>query len=237
VVRRLAAKHSSLARHYFNSPRTYVTGAGSSSLARLGLPTAIPTASFTDARTLVRAVNHGRLRRGTRAVIFNDAAGAPRAQQLRPGIYFDRAAHAAHEHGLLLIAAQSTDLVAASKPRGRRGQTYSRFLRQGVAAAAARHADVYVLQPQPLGSAGAKYRGFLQSVSSQVASSHPGIELLAGLSTSIQGSRPAAQVLLNAIFQTRSFLAGYWLQPSAHGNCLACTGPYPNLLRMLGGTG
>jgi hypothetical protein len=229
AIRRLNALSPSLVRHFFNTPRTFITGASSTSLQRLGLPAAIPTASFTSETTLARAVNQRQLPFGTRAVVFDAEHWAltPRGQQLGPAIYYQRAAKVAHKHALLLIAAPAPNLILARHPKASGSSLYSAFLSRQIAAGAARYADVFDIQAQALEAQRSPYASFVQSVTFQASEAHPGVELLAGISTDPPGRRRPLAVLLGAVGGSGPAVSGYALSdPGGNSGCAGCVGPH-----------
>jgi hypothetical protein len=213
TVRRLVTRSPGLVRHFFNTPRTFVTGASLTSLQRLGLPAAIPTASFTSETALARAVNQDHLPFGTRAVVFDDEHWGltPRGQQLSPALYYQRAAREAHHHSLLLVAAPAPNLIQARHRKASGSALYTAFLDRRIAAGAARYADVYAIQAQALESQRSTYASFVQSAAFQASQSHPGVELLAGISTDPPGRQRALRVLLGAVGGSGPAVSGYAL--------------------------
>ncbi len=235
-LRRLLALAPSLSGQFFNTPRTFVTGVSESTLQQLGLPAAVPTATFDSETALSQAVSRHQLRSGTEAVLYDDEHWSltPRTQQLHPAQYYSRAAQVAHRHGLLLIAAPATNLVAALAPKTRKSQTFAEFLRLGIASAVAHNADVYDVQGQSAEAATSSYAAFVRLADAQAEAAHPGVAVLAGISTNPQGPKQRDNVLLRAVMATQSFLAGYWLNDPARGGvCPTCTGPYPQVLTGL----
>jgi Cellulase (glycosyl hydrolase family 5) len=229
ALRRLAVLAPGLVRHFFNTPRTFVTGASSTSLQRLGLPAAIPTASFTAEGALAQAVNQRTLPLGTRAVVFDDEhwSRTPRAQQLDPAYYYQRAGRVAHRHGLLLVAAPAPNLILARRPKASISSQYAGFLSRRIAAGAARVADVYDIQAQDLEAQRSPYASFVQSVAFQASQVHPNVELLAGLSTDPPGRQRPLGVLLGAVGGSGPAVSGYALSdPTTNAGCATCAGPY-----------
>ena len=229
AVRRLDALSPELVHHFFNTPRTFVTGASTTSLQRLGLDAAIPTASFTSETALARAVKQRELPFGTRAVVFDDEHWdlTPRGQQLSPALYYQRAAKIAHEHSLLLIAAPSPNLIQARRRKASGSALYSAFLARRIAAGAARYADVYDIQGQGLEAQRSTYASFVQSVAFQAAEAHPGVEMLAGISSDPPGRQRPLGVLLGAVGGSGPAVSGYALSdPAGKSGCAACVGPH-----------
>lgn len=210
---RLVAAGPQTAARSFDTPRTYVTGTGAAGLAALGTPTAIATESFSNENTLAAAANGGRLRAGTKAVVYadGDTRRTPKAQQRHPGEYYQRAAQVAHAHGLLLIAAPALDLIQGLSPRTPPNRQGGAFLRLRIAALAARYADVYVVQDQDDELHPARFASFVAAASRQARNAHPSIEVLNAISTSV-GNRvvPASQVMA-ALQLVEPQLSGYLL--------------------------
>ena len=121
---------------FFDTPRTFVTGVGPTALGALGMPTAVPTQSFASAGALISAVDTGRLRPGTRAVVYAAAhsGSTPLAEQRHLARFYRLAGQAAHAHGLLFIAAPAANLVAALAPHTPASRQDSAFLRLRIAA-------------------------------------------------------------------------------------------------------
>jgi hypothetical protein len=236
ALRRIFALAPATARANLNTPRAFVTGAGSSTLARLSTPTAVPTARFTDERKLAATVNANRLPAGTAAVVYNDEASrlTPRAQQLHPDAYFERAARVAHKHGLLLIADPATELAVKMAPKTPPSGQYAAFLRLRIAAAVARYADVYVVQAEGAETRPAAYSAFIRAVAVQARAAHPGIELLGALSTNPNGRRVPASLLLGAARSVQPSVSGYAVDdPATSAVCSSCTGRYSTVVRRL----
>ena len=199
------------AAHFFNTPRTFVTGASASSLSLLGMSSAIPTMSFADETKLAAAVTSGLIAPGTAAVVY--AAGAtratPPAQQRNPAHYYELAAAAAHEHDLLFIAAPQTSLVKTLAPDTPSTGRDAEFLRLHLARDTARHADAFVAPAQASQDDSTVFASFVDSASGQAARSHPGIELLAGLSAGAARTTSTPDSLFDAFLSTRLTVSGY----------------------------
>jgi hypothetical protein len=217
LLSRLGSAAHATAAHFFNTPRTFVTGASSASLALLGMGSAVPTMSFADETKLAAAVTAGRLRAGAGAIVY--AAGAtratPPAQQRNPAHYYALAADVAHQRGLLFIAAPQTSLVKTLAPLTPAGGRDAEFLRLGLARDTARHADAFEAPaPASQGDASA-FASFVEAASRQAARSHPGIELLAGLNAGAPRSAPSPDSLFDAFLSTRLTVAGYGISGPA----------------------
>ncbi len=228
--------------HLFNTPRTFVTGTSPATLAALGMPTALRAATFTNAASLIGAVNTGRLPAGTSAVIYAaaHARSTPLGQQRHPARYYRLAGQAAHAHGLLFIAAPAVSLVAALEPRTPAAAWDAQFIRLRIAAQAAAYADVYQAQVRMPPSPPDAYAALLGLQAAQAQTAHPGIELLAGLSAGPPRHRTPAGRLLNGYLGTRRIVSGYGFSDPAAPDTTACAGcarlapdPGPGFLRRL----
>ena len=211
----LAAQATSV--HFFNTPRTFVTGASAPSLALEGMSSAVPTRSFANESKLAAAVTSGHLAPGTAAVVY--AAGAtratPTAQQHDPAHYYALAAQVVHAHDLLFIAAPQTSLVTALAPATPADALDRAFLRLGLARTTARQADAFEAPAQASQDDSSQFASFVAKASSQATRSHPGIELLAGLRAAAARSVPSPNSMFNAFLGTRLTVAGYGFSGSA----------------------
>jgi endoglucanase len=213
MLKRLSVTHGALVRQLFDNPRTFVTGASSATLATLGVPAAIPTASYTDENALAKAVNHGRLRAGTTAVIYDaeQSKATPLRQRRHPALFFHRAAETAHAHGLLLIASPEAGIASPdARPVGA-AQAYGGFIRRQIAASAARYADVYEVNGRGAQTSPTDYPWFAQLSMSQAAAVHPSTELLADLSNGVQHTGIASGLLASMGLSAQPRLAGFGL--------------------------
>jgi hypothetical protein len=228
--------------HFFNTPRTFVTGASAPTLSVLGMPTAVPAESFANATALTAAVGAGRLRPGTQAVVYAAAhsRSTPVIQQRHLARYYKLAAQAAHAHRLLFIAAPAVSLVSELAPHTRAAGQDKEFLKLRIPAQTAAFADVFEAQTQALKTSPATQGAFIAAASRQAATAHPGIELLAGLDAGSPGHRVTATTLLDAYLNTRLVVSGYGFADPADRRTRPCTGcagrsrdPGPAFLRRL----
>jgi hypothetical protein len=236
-VQRLLARTPGNTRHFFDSPRTFVVGASAPTLRLLGLGAAVPTASFSSETALASAINRHQLRSGTLAVLYapqHSRSLTPQGEQLHPDEYTQRAARLAHAHGLLLVAAPAANLVAARAPRTPARAFYSQFVKLRIAVGVARYADSYAIQADGLETHRSAYLGFVQGVVLEAAISHPGVELLTGVSGSSLRRGQVAQALLNAVLAPGNIVSGYWLDdPAQAQTCPTCISAAAALLRGL----
>ncbi|MGZ4297364.1 MAG: glycoside hydrolase family 5 protein [Solirubrobacteraceae bacterium] len=220
ALRGLAALAHATAAHFFDTPRTFVTGAGAPALAGLGMSSAVPAMSFADEGRLAAAITQGRLAPGTAAVVYaaGATAGTPVAQRRNPAHYYAAAARLAHAHGLLFIAAPQASLVTALAPGTPRSHLDGGFLRLRLAADTAHGADAFEAPAEASAGDPSGYAAFVAAASRQAAGAHPGIELLAGLSPATTRPLPpqaTADALLDAFLSTRLTVTGYALRATS----------------------
>jgi hypothetical protein len=190
-----------------------------------------PVMTFWSVSQLDQAISGGQVPAGTRSVLYDPEAWSltPRAEQLDPAAAAQRAAQVAHAHGLSLIVAPALDLTTVG-PGPARGPLWQRFLQRGLAGAMARVADVVELQAQSLERDPGTYTSFLRAAAAQARAAHPGVTVLAGLSTNPPGAVVAAGQLTTAIQGTRGLVDGYWMNiPGQGSQCPSCHAPRPDL--------
>jgi hypothetical protein len=211
LLSRLALAAHATAAHFFNTPRTFVTGATASTLALLGMGSAIPAMSFADEAKLSAAVTQGLLAPQTAAVVY--AAGAtgatPLAQRRNPGHYYALAARVAHAHGLLFIAAPQTSLIKTLAPGTPAEDRDTEFLHLQLATDTAHDADAFEAPAHVAQDGSTTFAAFVRAASRQAARAHLGIELLAGLSTAAGPSQTNPNTLFDAFLGTRLTVSGY----------------------------
>jgi hypothetical protein len=89
---------------------------------------------------------------------------------------------------------------------------------------------VIELQAQSLERDTTFYAAFVRAATSQATAAHPGISVLAGLSTNPPGAPVDSQRLAAAVNATRSAVAGYWLNiPGPGPRCPACHPARPDI--------
>lgn len=224
ALAQLVASDPATTSHFFNTPRTFVTGATATSLA--SVPAAIRAASFKSETALASAVLSGSLAPSARAVVLDleHSARTPVAEQRRPGAYFHLAAQVAHQHGLLLVADPATSIVPARSPATAPSDQYARFERMRIAAKAARYADVYEIDARGSDTSGPAYAGFVRTASAQATAAAPDVTLIATLSSGPH--HPALRSpanILRAALATRTVVSGYQLNDlRPGGGCRSC---------------
>jgi len=193
--------------------------------------TAEPVVTFASAAALENAIRHGRLEPGTYGVLYDPEAWSftPVAEQRDPVDAAARAAAVAHTHRLRLIVAPALNLTTVMDPAGGTPR-WRRFLALNLAGHMARVADVIELQAQSLERDTAAYAAFVRAATSQATAAHPGISVLAGLSTNPPGAPVDSRRLAAAVNATRSAVAGYWFNiPGPGPRCPACRPARPDI--------
>ena len=202
----------------------------------------IPTATYYSYAAISGAYADGALPGGYRAVLLDMEHWplTPPAEQAQPARYERLAAGLVHAYGMLLIDAPAVDIVqarctCASGPSQRR-----HYLAWDIAGGAARYADVIDIQAQNDERDLPGYQDFVAAAAQAAQAAHPGVAVLAGLSTD-NGSQEVGGGQLQAAYRDVSGLvAGFWLNiPAKSAACPDCAGPYPgpalSLLRRIYG--
>ena len=193
--------------------------------------TAEPVVTFASAAALENAVGRGQLGAGTDGVLYDPEAWpfTPLTEQRDPFRAAANAAAVAHAHGLRFIIAPALNLTTVLDPGGQ-APRWREFLALNLAGRLARVADVIELQAQSLERDTAGYAAFVRTATSQATAAHPGISVLAGLSTNPPGPPVGSQRLAAAIRATRATVSGYWLNiPGPGPRCPACRPARPDI--------
>lgn len=192
---------------------------------------AVPFASFTDFGAIRNALELGRLGPQVNGIMYDYERWrfTPEEEQRNPAVYVKRAADVVHAHGLLFLTAPAVNLVAVMAPEGR-NRRYDTYLRLGIAADAARYADVVDIQAQGSERNTEVYANFVRQAAVQARQANPKVVVLAGISTQPSGQQVTADDILRAIAATRNSVDGYWFnipQPSEY--CPRCTNFRPDI--------
>jgi hypothetical protein len=141
----------------------------------------------------------------------------PEDEQRNPAV--KQAAELVHARGLLFLTAPAVNIVTVMQPGitpNRFGQAY---LQLGIAADAARYADVFDIQAQRFQNDVGTFANFVRKAAAQARQANPKVVVLAGISTEPIGRKTTAEDILAAIAATRDVVDGYWFnipKPSAH---------------------
>jgi hypothetical protein len=111
------------------------------------------------------------------------------------------------------------------------------YLLDGIAAGAARYADVIDIQAQRAETAPSAYASFVTAAAAQARKANPHVLVLAGLRS---GFLVTAAELFAAYSSVKSIVDGYWLNiPGSGALCPSCRAPDPRpaleLLRRIYG--
>jgi hypothetical protein len=134
----------------------------------------------------------------------------PPEEQQNPAKRLKEAADLIHAQGLLFFTAPAVDLVAVLQPDDDRKRQDETYLRLGLAADAARYADVFDVQSQRFERDAKRYAKFVREAAAQARHANPKIMVFAGLSTEPSGQHVTADDILRAINATRDLVDGYW---------------------------
>ncbi|MBO0803193.1 MAG: IPT/TIG domain-containing protein [Nocardiopsaceae bacterium] len=194
-----------------------------------GMRLAVPTASFTSYAKMKAVLDANALPAGVRAVLYDPESWSftPTDEQLNPKQYAEEVSQLAHAHGLTFVDTPAQDLVdTLGKNPGE--SNWQAYLRYGLAASAARYADVVDFQVQ--GSEGnyATYLQIVRAFAAQARSANPRTTLYAGLATNPSGQYMTPEWMYQAAVETEPVVSGYWLNDAYQSaDCPKCTGPYP----------
>jgi len=135
----------------------------------------------------------------------------PEEEQRNPGPYLKMAADLVHAKGLLFLTAPAVNLVNVIEPGANRNRLAEAYLRLGIAADAARYADVFDIQAQRFEGDASVYESFVRQAAAQARHANPKVIVLAGVSTEPIGRSVTADDILRAIAATRDVVDGYWI--------------------------
>jgi hypothetical protein len=133
----------------------------------------------------------------------------PAEEQQNPAARLKQAAGLVHDQGLLFFTAPAVDLVTILAPGADRKRQDETYLRLGLAADAARYADVFDVQSQRFEGDTERYAKFVRAAAAQAREANPKVMVLAGVSTQPGGRHVTANDILRAIDATRDLVDGY----------------------------
>jgi len=185
---------------------------------------AIAFVSFAKFDAMREGLRNGKVGPEIRGVMYDYEKWqfTPQEEQANPAPYIKKAADLVHARGLLFLTAPALNLVSVMAPQSG-VRKYETFLRLGLAAEAARYADVFDIQAQGFERNPELYADFVRRAAEQARAANPKVEVLAGLSTQPSGQEVTADEILNCIAATRDVVDGYWFnipQPSEY--CPRC---------------
>ncbi|HXL41425.1 MAG TPA: hypothetical protein VN986_02725 [Actinomycetota bacterium] len=229
-------KGGTVTKRWFGDDHTLVIAAPDASLP-VGWTNRVLSLTSVDAirQALVRGVPPD-----VRSILYDVEAWSltPIAEQADPVGSIATAARLVHGAGLRFIAAPGVDLMGRLHPG--QGPYYRSYVATRFGGAASDSADVFVVQAQTYQNDPTTYGDFVRQVAAQARAAHPGVLVLAGLSTGPHGQPTTADAMLAAVAATGGAVGGYWLNiPGPGAQCPTCGPPNPGIalefLRKLGG--
>jgi hypothetical protein len=190
-------RNAGLARHFFNTPKSYGTGIERTANPVIDGMAATPVLWYTSYQKFASDVQSGAITYPYKWV-FYDPEGwthTPLAERQDPGTYMRMFAQLAHAHGLKVIEspARNLGLTAGSFCPKQQGETLdSWYLRCNIAGLAAAYGDAVVIQDQANQKDLAVYQSFFNTAKQQALAANPSIPLFPVLSTN-RGS-PATMI-------------------------------------------
>ena len=122
-----------------------------------------------------------------KAVLYDNEAWSftPDFEQRAPGSYMAMAAELTHSHHLLFMASPGLSLTSVLRSGVTRRATA--YLELGLAAQAAKVADVVDIQAQSLERSNGAYVDFVKEAAAQARRANPNVTVLAGVSSNPTG--------------------------------------------------
>ena len=193
-----------VADRFFDTPVSYGLGTWRHS---------VPSWSWPSEAEFAAQLKEDRIPPGIQAVMYDPEKwqATPSQEQIDPGKYMRKFALLAHRRGYYVIITPHPGLVDVPGAVCQRVQGETRetaYLRCGIAAAAARFADVYETQAQYLEDDVRAYRSFVAAATSQADRANGAIVTLSGLST---GFTHSPEVLFHAYRSVEGIVDGHYL--------------------------
>jgi len=173
---------------------------------------AVPLRSFKSFDGIRNALEAKALGPDVKGVMYDyeNWRFTPAEERQDPARRLKQAADLVHAQGLLFFTAPAVDLVTVLAPDGDRKRQDETYLRLGLAADAARYADVFDVQSQRFERDTERYAKFVRQAAAQARQANPKVMVLAGVSTQPSGQHVTADEILRAIDGTRDVVDGYW---------------------------
>jgi hypothetical protein len=173
---------------------------------------AVHIISFKNFAAIKEALEIGTLGPEIKGVMYDYEKWrfTPVEEQRDSARYLMQAANLVHARGLLFLTAPAVNLVEVMEPSASPKQRDETYLRLGIAADAARYADVFDIQAQRFESDTRRYANFVQQAAAQARQANPKVVVLAGISTQPIGQQVTVNDIVRAIAATRDVVDGYW---------------------------
>lgn len=177
---------------------------------RAPAPTGTPAARYRSLAAFEADVHVGSIHKAFRWVMYDPESwpDTPPAEQADPCTAMQSFGQLAHSVGYRVILTPARDLAlvpGTANPRQAGEDISAWYLRTGIAACAARYADVVDIQAQALTLDHAAYTHFVTTAARQVRGANPYAIPLAGVST-VYGSAEQMAAAAEAVQ-----VKGYWL--------------------------
>jgi hypothetical protein len=215
-INQLAVGHPKLTG-FFNHRRVYALGNPTGDQVQAPkVPRATPTQIYQSYARFLADVTAGRIDSRVRAIAYDPEAWSltPPAERRQPGAYMRLFATLAHDHGYQVLEAPGRDLMEVNSASCHKqvGETLSHaYLRCRIPGFAARDADIFEVQSQVLESTLGKFHHLLVRAAAQARQIHPGVVVLAGLSTKPPSGVASAGVMIAAAREAAKTVDGLWV--------------------------
>lgn len=204
TIGRLERIDASIAHRFFDTPTAFGLGGWASSVDTMAWASETQFASDLHAGLIPPEVD---------AVMYDPENWDPTpvAERRDPVTAMRAFASLAHAHGYLVIITPHPNLTSmpgAACERERDERIQNAYLRCGIGAAAARHADIVEVQAQFLENDVGVYRTFVTRAAVQALTENADVRVLAGLSTNFTSD---PMVLFDAWASVRDVVDGHYM--------------------------
>lgn len=168
---------------------------------------------------------------GVQTVAYDNEAWTytPLSEQQNPGVTEKAFCRLAHASGYRCMTSPALTLISVQSWYSPSSHPWQEFVAHGMAADAARYADVFDVQAQ-WNEAMSDFASVVSLVAGSARAANPSVGVLAGLSTGPSGQTVAGAQLYAAADATEGIVDGYWLNvPSANAGCPECTTAQPQV--------
>ena len=171
---------------------------------------AVPVISFKSFGAIKDALEMGTLGSEIKGVMYDYETWGftPVEEQKDPAGYVKQATKLVHARGLLFLTAPAVNLAEVMEPNSSPAQRDQTYLRLGIAADAARYADVLDIQAQRFESDTQHYANFVQQAGNASAAGKS--QCPSPRRNKRAAHRSASDRKCRAIAATRNVVDGYW---------------------------
>jgi hypothetical protein len=222
TARDLATRDRTLAQRVLDGPSTFVEGSigGSQDQVPDGYR-AVPFLRYASYAAFHADAVSGRMSSVIRAVEYDPEAWpqTPASEQAHPFLYMRRFARVARAHHLLVMLSPARDLGLVRHgacTKRTPAETLDRsYLRCGLAAAA-RGADVFVIQGAADEFDTPSLETFVRGAAAQARAANPSVTIVCTIGTSPSGRQATQRQLLEAARVIRPFVDGYSIRETSN---------------------